>query len=372
LSGAFELRNRLLESYAAPSRSYHDTRHLREVLARVDELATHGTVFDRLPVELAAWFHDAVYDGRPDAEERSATWAQRSLDGVVAPHVVAEVARLVRLTETHRPDDDDSNGCALSDADLAILAAPAQRYAEYLTSVRTEYAHVSDTDFRNGRAHVLRGLVEKPHLFHTAYARGNWETLARANLDHELTTSLGAPPTMRNDVRNDVRNDIRNYADRVHPVGVLYVDVYPYRMLDDDTVEFLLLRRRTDVVMPDCWQAVSGKLPADERISHAFVRQVLAKTGQAPTRLHRLEAVTSFYDEYYDTVMLVPGAAAQLGTSDVRIDTSLHQESRWVTPARAHQLLSWPNARAAIDAIAEAVLGGGTAIMLMTMPQLDG
>jgi len=193
LNDAFELRDSLLESYAAPSRSYHDTRHLREVLARLDELAAHGTVFDRLPVELAAWFHDAIYDGRPGAEERSATWAQSSLAGVVAPNVVAEVTRLVRLTETHRPDDGDTNGCALSDADLAILAAPAQRYADYLASVRTEYVHLSDNEFRNGRAHVLRDLVDKPYLFHTTYARANWETLARANLDHEHTTSLNKP-----------------------------------------------------------------------------------------------------------------------------------------------------------------------------------
>jgi len=41
-------------------------------------------------------------------------------------------------------------------------------------------------------------------------------------------------------------------------------------------VEFLLLRRRTDVVMADCWQAISGKLRAYERISHTFVRQLLA------------------------------------------------------------------------------------------------
>jgi len=167
-----------------------------------------------------------------------------------------------------------------------------------------------------------------------------------------------------------MHNDIRNYADRLHPVGVLYVDVYPYRVLDDGTVHFLLLRRRPDVVMPDCWQAVSGKLRPDERISHAFVRQVVAKTGQSPLRLSRFEAVTSFYDEYYDTVLMVPAAAAQLNAGDIQIDTSLHRESRWVTQPQAHQLLPWPASRNAIDGIAEAVLGGGTAIVPMTMPEI--
>ena len=88
----------------------------------------------------------------------------------------------MRLTETHRPADDDADGCALSDADLAILAAPPERYAEYVAAVRREYAHVPDAAFRAGRAAILRDLLAKPHLFHTAYAREHWEATARANV----------------------------------------------------------------------------------------------------------------------------------------------------------------------------------------------
>jgi predicted metal-dependent HD superfamily phosphohydrolase len=100
--------------------------------------------------------------------------------------VVPEVARLVRLTETHTPDDGDANGCALSDADLAILSAPAERYAEYAASVREEYAEVPDDAFAAGRAAILRDLLAKPHLFHTAYARSAWEDAARTNVEREL------------------------------------------------------------------------------------------------------------------------------------------------------------------------------------------
>lgn len=187
LSGSTDLRDRLLAAYADESRGYHDTRHLGEVLNRLDELAAAGTPYDVAPVVLAAWFHDAVYDGERDAEERSATWAEDALPGLVPAEVVEEVARLVRLTETHRPADDDPNGCALSDADLAILAAPAERYASYTSAVRREYAHLDDDVFRDGRAQVLESLAEKEHLFHTAYAREHWETAARANLERELT-----------------------------------------------------------------------------------------------------------------------------------------------------------------------------------------
>jgi len=181
-----ELRDAVAAAYADPSRGYHDTRHLAEVLDRLDELAGNGARYDATPVLLAAWFHDAVYDGERDAEERSATWAEDALAPVAPAPVVAEVARLVRLTETHAPDDADANGCALSDADLGILAAPRERYDEYVSAVRREYAHLDDAVFDAGRADVLRALAAKPHLFHTAYARARWEAAARANLEREL------------------------------------------------------------------------------------------------------------------------------------------------------------------------------------------
>lgn len=187
LPHALDLRDSLLAAYGEESRGYHDVRHLSEVLARLDELADAGTAYDRVPVLLAAWFHDAVYDGERDAEERSAAWAEDALPAVVDGATVAEVARLVRLTEAHRPDDEDANGCALSDADLGVLAAPQERYDEYVAAVRKEYRHLPDDVFTAGRADVLRELVAKPRLFHTGYALAHWEEPARRNVERELS-----------------------------------------------------------------------------------------------------------------------------------------------------------------------------------------
>lgn len=183
------LRDRLLACYAAPHRGYHDTRHLEEVLERLDDLMAQPSAagVDRDAVVLAAWFHDAVYDGHPDDEERSAALAEVTLTASDVPRLlVAEVARLVRLTREHRPDDEDLGGQVLSDADLAILAAGRERYDEYVRDVRREYAHLDDATFRTGRAAVLRELLAKPSLFHTPLARETWEDAARANLEREV------------------------------------------------------------------------------------------------------------------------------------------------------------------------------------------
>ncbi|NYE37113.1 putative metal-dependent HD superfamily phosphohydrolase [Nocardioides cavernae] len=185
LEDHLDLRDELLGAWDRAG--YHDLLHLTEVLDRLDLLAGAGVGFDRTTVALAAWFHDAVYAGAADDEEQSARWAERALP----PAYATEVARLVRMTQHHRPDDSDEAGAALSDADLAILAAPRRRYDAYVAGVRADFAEVGDADFRAGRAAVLTDLAAKPHLFHTTQARALWESAARANLERELAGLSG-------------------------------------------------------------------------------------------------------------------------------------------------------------------------------------
>ncbi len=177
----------LLDRWSEPSRRYHDLVHLGAVLGHLNDLVDHA--WDPDAVRLAAWYHDAVYAGQPDDEERSAQLAERDLGrpGLrLDPPLVAEVARLVRLTAEHDPAPGDLNGEALCDADLAVLAATPERYAAYAVAVRAEYAHVSDSAFRAGRAKILRAMLDGRTLFSTPYGRRHWEDRARVNLAGEL------------------------------------------------------------------------------------------------------------------------------------------------------------------------------------------
>ncbi|MFG3108215.1 HD domain-containing protein [Streptomyces tendae] len=176
----------LLARWQEPQRHYHTLAHLTAVLDHVDALAQHADDVD--VVRLAAWFHDAVY--RPDRsenEERSARLAERALPEAGVPAArTAEVARLVRLTVTHAPAADDRDGQVLCDADLAILASPPSAYAAYTAAVREEYHFVPNDAFREGRAAILRQLLDLPSLFHTPHGRREWEATARHNLTGEL------------------------------------------------------------------------------------------------------------------------------------------------------------------------------------------
>ncbi|MBO4272272.1 metal-dependent phosphohydrolase [Microbispora triticiradicis] len=176
----------LAARWAEPHRRYHTTAHLRAVLAAVEPLAAQAADADA--VRLAAWFHDAVYDGRPGRdEERSAQLAQSRLPACgLPPARVAEVARLVRLTAGHTYEPGDANAAVLCDADLAILGAPPETYEAYTRAVREEYRHVPDDGFRAGRAAVLRALLGKPRLYGTPVGRDLWEDRARENMTREL------------------------------------------------------------------------------------------------------------------------------------------------------------------------------------------
>ncbi|MCX4738368.1 HD domain-containing protein [Streptomyces antibioticus] len=178
--------DRLLTRWQEPQRHYHTLTHLTAVLDHVDTLEAYAT--DPAAVRLAAWFHDAVYlPDRSENEERSARLAERALpEAGVSDARTAEVARLVRLTVTHDPADDDRDGQVLCDADLAILAAPPSAYAAYTAAVREEYHFVPNDAFRAGRSAILRQLLDLPRLFHTPYGAAEWEPTARYNLRGEL------------------------------------------------------------------------------------------------------------------------------------------------------------------------------------------
>ncbi|MFI5568515.1 hypothetical protein ACIA6T_14435 [Streptomyces sp. NPDC051740] len=186
----------LIGRWQEPQRHYHTLTHLTAVLDHIDVLEEYAD--DPDVVRLAAWFHDAVYlPDRSTNEERSARLAERALpEAGVSAERTAEVARLVRLTVTHDPADDDRDGQVLCDADLAVLAASPSSYAAYTAAVREEYHFVPNDAFRAGRAEVLRQLLALPRLFRTPYGREHWEATARHNMrgELEMLSTPAAPP----------------------------------------------------------------------------------------------------------------------------------------------------------------------------------
>ncbi len=197
-----ELGESLLQAWEQPHRAYHHSGHLSQMLADLDRLYAHraqGTT--PLALVLAAWFHDAVYEGAPSEDERrSEQLAVTSLEPLVAAGLLsADELQMVRLlvgaTATHElPESAElPAGYAVTDiqffldADMAILAADSARYRRYLRGVRSEYSHFDDEAFRAGRTTFLRSILERERIFLSEQALPLWEEPARTNLRSELT-----------------------------------------------------------------------------------------------------------------------------------------------------------------------------------------
>lgn len=177
----------LVAAHSEPHRHYHNLEHLAEMFRVASRLAAHT---EDAAVQLAIWFHDSVYDPRAkDNEARSAELAVEMLAPLGVPVPTIEKVKRLILATAHllaAEPPTDADAAVLLDADLAILAASEERYRRYAADIRKEYAFVPDTDYRAGRASVLKLFLARPQLFRNAVMIEEGEARARANLAAEL------------------------------------------------------------------------------------------------------------------------------------------------------------------------------------------
>lgn len=179
------LRDRLLLAYAEPQRKYHTQQHLGECLALC---ARHrGQAEHPAEVEIALWFHDAVYDvqGR-DNEARSAAWARDALESAgVRGEVIDRVEALIMVTR-HQALPQGRDQELLVDIDLSILGAVRERFLVYEEQVRAEYDWVPRWLFRRKRREILREFLSRQPIYSRPELRAELEDRARANLAHSI------------------------------------------------------------------------------------------------------------------------------------------------------------------------------------------
>jgi len=188
----------LRAAYAEPRRRYHTLAHIEDCLARlaaVTDLSDRAlSDRDRAVLTAAFWWHDAVYDPtRSDNEALSAQMAGRDLPALgYASEDVAEVERLILLTQGHQVPAGDPLGALMVSIDLSILGADPKAYDAYAGAIREEYAHVPDEAYRLGRARVLRYFLETPTLFPDPGFAARFDAAARGNLRREIASLTDA------------------------------------------------------------------------------------------------------------------------------------------------------------------------------------
>ena len=184
-SASEDLYHQLVACYSEPHRKYHTIQHLNECLTHLESVRALADHADE--VEMALWFHDAIYDtSKKDNEKRSAEWAR---DSVLAAAVSSEKAdRIYELVMAtmHNAVPADRDAKVLVDIDLGILGAGADRFDNYEVQVRQEYSWVPEPVYRAARRKILEEFVGREWIYSTEPLRSKHEARARENLARSL------------------------------------------------------------------------------------------------------------------------------------------------------------------------------------------
>lgn len=181
----------LVARYSEPHRSYHTLRHLDECFAKLAEIRAEAD--HPAEVEVALWFHDAIYETRSNRNEsRSAQLAAETvLNAGGSVDCASRIEALVMAT-CHAATPTTPDATVLVDVDLSILGESTQRFDEYEVQVREEYAWVPGFVYKRERRKVLEAFVAHPAIFSTPTFRERYEAQARANIARSLEALGGA------------------------------------------------------------------------------------------------------------------------------------------------------------------------------------
>ncbi len=180
----------LQRAYDEPGRHYHTGAHINACLALLD--AHRELAHDFRVVELALWFHDAVYDPRASNHEaRSASWATGFMQLHGAPEAAVNDVEGAILATRHDTEPESSDHALVVDLDLCILGSDEVTFAAFEDAIRAEYLWVPIAIFRDRRAEILEGFLRRASIYHHATIRERREERARANLTSTIATLRG-------------------------------------------------------------------------------------------------------------------------------------------------------------------------------------
>ena len=175
----------LLAAYRQPHRHYHTPRHIADCLHQFDTL--RDAADQPHAIELAIWFHDAIYDPyRSDNEQASADWAMRFMRENGLPTALQGRVEALILATRHDAIATDHDTAILIDIDLSILGSAADTYDIYRQAVRREYRWVPGPLFRRSRRAVLESFLRRDRIFLTDPFHASHEARARDNIGNEL------------------------------------------------------------------------------------------------------------------------------------------------------------------------------------------
>ena len=188
-----EMYRRLFIRYTEAHRAYHTLAHIQHCLREFD--AARSLSIDPDTLEMALWYHDAVYDPRAkDNEEASVRLFLQMADYArLSGDFRNTVSRLIMATAQHRSAERGRDVDLLLDIDLSILGQERKVFNEYERGIRKEYAFIPFAEFRAKRADILVGFLQNLPIYRTDFFQDRYDARAILNLQHSLGKLLSQP-----------------------------------------------------------------------------------------------------------------------------------------------------------------------------------
>jgi predicted metal-dependent HD superfamily phosphohydrolase len=166
---AFKLVKR---HYDEGHRSYHALGfHIEPLMREFDAVKSQAKNPDA--VEYALFMHDVIYDVVPrtkNNEWRSAEYATDLLTclGIKNEHFSAAVQDAILATRHDGANQYHYDSLLTADIDLSGFSGDLDRALESTRRIRFEYSEVPYELFVAEHGRILRGLLDRPMLYHTA------------------------------------------------------------------------------------------------------------------------------------------------------------------------------------------------------------
>lgn len=178
----------LINAYFETHRAYHTWDHIAACLKHLD--AVRGLADHPQEIELALWFHDAIYKPFSSTNEKdSAIWAHEffELNNYEDDVAVDRIYDLIIVTE-HTGEAQTNDQRLMIDIDLSILGTPSDIYDQFEKEVRFEYKRVPRFLFKKKRRAILQEFLARDPIYHNAYFRDKLDAQARPNLRNAIQT----------------------------------------------------------------------------------------------------------------------------------------------------------------------------------------
>jgi predicted metal-dependent HD superfamily phosphohydrolase len=177
----FPVYSALIAHYAEKHRAYHTLAHIEHCLQELEPV--RSMCADVNAVEMALWFHDAIYNPQAkDNEAKSADLATEAAQHAgLAESFIARVTEMILATR-HQAVPIDGDSQIVVDIDLAILGKSPERFDAYEKQIRREYKWVPKILYNKGRGDILKSFLQRPKIYSTEYFYDLYESQARENI----------------------------------------------------------------------------------------------------------------------------------------------------------------------------------------------